>query len=124
MDLIGRSPGNRSASFEVLQDALATANWLAKVAQLDFVLGPLPDRSGAVLRPVTGQFGLHVYPWLEVEELPDADGLETATIVARLHQTSGRPPAGLARVEDFVVPHRRGLEDALAELESPWHTGP
>jgi spectinomycin phosphotransferase len=49
-------------------------------------------------------------------------------LLVRLHRESpgaarfdGRPGAGAARPE---VPHRAGLEQALAELDRPWSSGP
>jgi spectinomycin phosphotransferase len=124
LDMVGASTPSRQASLEVLHKALSTARWLESVARVDFVVGPLPDASGSVLRPVADKFALSVYPWLDAEPVPDPDGSRAVQLIVRLHQVTNHMPDGLVRVEDFLIPHRHALEVAIAHLAEPWHTGP
>jgi hypothetical protein len=57
-----RLGGHRDANFELPGQAIATARWLESVAGLDFVLGPLPESEGNVVRKVAERFAVHVYP--------------------------------------------------------------
>jgi spectinomycin phosphotransferase len=124
LDLTGRG-ADRRASLAVLGRALSTARWLATLGQLDFVVGPLPDRSGHVVRVVAERFALSIYPWLDAGPLYDPDGVETAKVVARLHAaTPPNPQPDEPATEDFIIPHQQALEDALSELATTWTGGP
>jgi spectinomycin phosphotransferase len=124
LDLTGRG-ADRRASLAVLGRALSTARWLATLGQLDFVVGPLPDRSGHVVQEVAERFSLSVYPWLDAEPLEDPDGVKTASVIARLHAaTPPNPQPDSPSTEDFIIPHQQALEDALSQLDTSWTGGP
>jgi hypothetical protein len=122
LDLMGRFGGDRGANFELLAQAIGTARWLESVAGLEFVLGPLPDNAGSVVRIGAERFAGHVYPWTDCETLADPDGSATAHLIGLLHRVTDRLPANLTRLEDFEIPHRAALASALAELAIPWDT--
>jgi spectinomycin phosphotransferase len=123
LDLVGRG-SSRSARLSVLSRALSTAAWLEGAGGLDFVLGPVVDHAGNPVRQFAERFALSVYPWIDGEPASDPSGVETARLVAGLHRVTPRLPRGLIAVEDFYLPHRHALEDALDHLDSPWTTGP
>jgi spectinomycin phosphotransferase len=124
LDLVGRGGSDRTASLRVLERTLSAASWLAAVDRLDFVVGPLRDLSGRVVRQAADHFALSVYPWVDAESFVDPDGRQTGEIIARLHSVTSHVPSGLVDAEDFVIPHRGALEDALAHLHTDWMTGP
>jgi spectinomycin phosphotransferase len=125
LDLVGRGGSDRAVNFMLLERTLSTAKWLSRLAGLEFVVGPLQDRSGQVIRSLANRFVLSVYGWLDAEPIVDPDGARTAEIIARLHTVSSELPAGLAAAEDFAIPHRGALEDTLANLDTtPGGPGP
>ena len=111
-------------SLDSLTAAYAGAMRLAD-AGLEFVLAPLPTRSGGVLVPVA-EGALSCTPWLDAAAVgegavDDAD-VAAANIadLARLHATD--PPAGLPSWSPLV---KAGVGDRLADLvANAWTTGP
>jgi spectinomycin phosphotransferase len=124
LDQIGWAAPDRAGKVRLLGQALGAAHWLESVAGLDFVLGPITENTGQVVRQVADQFALAIYPWLDVAPLEDIDGAQTAQLIARMHGATSDLPADLVRCEDFLIPHRSALEEALADLDHPWQTGP
>jgi hypothetical protein len=115
---------SRTAARAQLQQALGAARWLETSAELDFVVGPVPDVWSTCCRPVSDRFALSLYPWLDCAPMRHPDDPRTADVLARLHAVAPRMPPGLGRTEDFRIPHRAPLEDALMDLGQTWHTGP
>jgi spectinomycin phosphotransferase len=111
------------AEFDKLTRALQTADWLQTAGELEFVVGPLRNRAGRVVRQYAEAQALAVYPWLECRE-SELDAPGVGRLLARLHARTGGIPAGLGRVEDFATPRRGDLERALVELDRPWDAGP
>ena len=93
----------------------------------DFVVAPLPDRSGMLTRHILPSWTLLVLPYLDGWSTRDGawkDAVERqriAGILGRLHTAA--PPKALRRW-DFAVPGRDALVTALGELERPWTGGP
>jgi len=114
----------RTAVFGQLQQALGAARWLETSAALDFVVGPLPDVWRTSCRRIADRFALSVYPWLDAAPMRRLDDRRTAVVLAGLHAVVPRLPPGLGRTEDFRIPHRARLEDALMDLDHTWRTGP
>ena len=111
-------------SLETLEAAYAGAIQLAQ-AGLEFVLAPLPARSGRALVPA-GRGALSCTPWVEgrvVGEGPVVDAATAAaniTDLARLHACE--PPVGVGRWSPPVEPD---VADRLADLvRGSWTTGP
>ena len=117
-------PGQIPGALEQLEQALGAARWLETEARLEFVVGPVPDGSGAMCRRVAEMFALSVYRWLESEPLPQPDDARTAQLLARLHTVSQSNPTGIVRAEDFLIRHRAEVDDALRHLDTAWTTGP
>lgn len=117
------------AAFAALERAFRTAATLRDIG-LEFVLAPLPDAEGVVLRRLSDRYAVRVEPLVEGEssaygEYEDAEERRRmAALLARLHSVTDRVPAGVARREDFAVPSRAVLVDALRDLGRPWDFGP
>jgi spectinomycin phosphotransferase len=117
-----RGPG-ADASFAALERAFETAAVLRERAGLEFVVAPLRDRDGVVLRRVSARYAVRVEPFVAGESAvfgPYASSGERRSVAAalgRLHAASVRVPA---RREDFALPARGVLDD----LDRPWDGGP
>jgi spectinomycin phosphotransferase len=111
-----------------LTAALATARALAD-AGLGFVAAPRPTATGDVLWPVDGRYALALYPWVEGEVYAwgaYANRRERLAVLDLLVALHGAPAAlaATALADDFAVEHRDRLTAALADLATPWDTGP
>lgn len=93
----------------------------------EFVVAPLPDRTGALVRQVLPGWVMHLYPYLAGWSSGHGDWRDAtehvriAELIGRLH--AAQPPAVLRRW-DFTVPGRDQLAAALADLATPWTSGP
>jgi spectinomycin phosphotransferase len=116
-----------SAVFGRLCQAFESALSLRRDAGLDFVVAPLPDTGGRVLRRLTGRYSLVVHQYL-AECHSARDGVFESSagrhavlaLLIRLHSAkAARPPA-----DDFEIPGRAGLLAALHTTGQPWQAGP
>jgi spectinomycin phosphotransferase len=112
--------------FEALRAAYETAAALRDQG-LAFVVAPVTDRTGELVRQITPEWVVALFPYVEGESAgygnwKGAVGHKKAIeLIARLHAAA--PPASLRRW-DFVVPERDNLVAALADLNKPWDAGP
>jgi len=119
-----------AGSFAALERAFGTAAALRDLAGLEFVTAPLSDREGRVVHRLGQRYTVSVSPLLEGSGhewgywQEPSERREMAALLARLHAASGLVPPGLPRRHDLTVPARRGLEEALADLDRDWGTGP
>lgn len=124
---IGPDP---NSSFEALDRAYRTAAVLRYDAELEFVVAPLADSDGVILRRLGERYAVTVLPLIDGESSewgPYETGDERrvmSTVLARLHAATEHVPADLPRIEDFALPARATLDEALSDLEQPWTTGP
>jgi spectinomycin phosphotransferase len=116
------------AVFDALDRAFRTAATLAEEGGLEFVVPPMRDDEGRVLRRLDDRHAVRVEPYIECATA-DAGEFETpeerrrmATAMGRLH--AAPLPAGLPLRDDFAIPSRASLEEALDHLDVPWDTGP
>lgn len=117
------------SAFAALERAFRTAASLREDAELDFVVAPLFDEDGAIIRRLSDRYAVTVSPFVvgasssfgpyELEDRRRMGG-----VLGRLHAATELVPRGLPRTEDFVLPARSALEDALGDLLQPWRTGP
>lgn len=109
-----------------LDAALRTATALRDDAGLDFVIAPIPTRSGSMLAPATDEWVVHVAPRLTIvdstEYGPHTDP-EVVEVVRAIHDATPDASQHAAR-EDFSISDRDELEGALDDLDRPWDAGP
>jgi hypothetical protein len=117
-----RAPAD--GAYDRLRGAFETAHWLRHTRSLEFVLAPIRNRSGNVVQRLGADAALAVYPWLVCRPRQDLDAPDVGHLLARLHANTRQLPGGLLPEEDFSIPWRTALEDALADLARPWTGGP
>lgn len=106
---------DRTSSLQTLEATMSTALTLRAEVGLSFVLAPVPDRDGGVLRLVGGRYGLIVHPFLdgtcgEFGALMDPDDRSTTIdIVAALHAT---PPTAVELHPVVELDARKSLDPA------------
>jgi hypothetical protein len=130
-DLAGRLESDSDTldqAYERLRSTFQAAAALAD-SGLEFVVGPHPGGAGEVTARL-GRFSVVVHPHLdggpagrdgEYDDM--GQRLEVAGHVAALHASTS-VVAGLALVDDLVLPRRDGLQRALDALGQPWAGGP
>jgi spectinomycin phosphotransferase len=125
-----QSGPDTDAAFAALDRAFRTAAWLRDEAELDFVVAPLHDDEGVVLRRLDDRYAVTVLPLIAGEsskwgpyESAD-DRRRMGGVLGRLHAATEHVPAGLPRREDFTLPSRAALVDALQDLNRRWASGP
>ena len=111
-----------------LAAALAGTRQLRDVG-LGFVVAPVPDASGAMLRALGQRHVLALYPFVQGRTrtwntIPDRE--ERAALVGRLAQLHAVDPSRCACIlaDDFVLPRRDGLHAAMADRDATWDGGP
>lgn len=116
--------------FVRLEAAFGCAAFLRDDVALDFVVAPLRDESGAIIRRLGERYAVTVSPFVEGTsgsfgryDSPD-DRRLMGNVLGRLHVATESLPAGLPRTDDLAIPARAALEQALQELDDPWSTGP
>jgi len=123
----GRSPND---VFAALDRAFRTAAALRDDAGMEFVLAPIRSDDGTVLHRLGTRYAVRVDPFVEGAAAPTGEFTspderrQMGTLLGCLHAASGRVPAGLPGREDFVLPARAALGDALGRLDEPWDHGP
>lgn len=122
-----RAGAEPDAALAVLDRAFRTAAVLRDTAGLEFVVGPLADRAGGLTHRL-GDYAVTLFPFL-TEESADADPsadeqTRLLRMLGRLHAATETLPADLAPREDFDIPHRHTLVEALGDLDRPWTSGP
>jgi spectinomycin phosphotransferase len=109
-----------------VEAAASTASELADRGY-EFVVAPLPDRTGRLVRKVLPDWVMVVLPYLEGWSTPDgawddpAERTQIAGVLGRLHAAT--PPQAVRRW-DFAVPGRDALLAALGDLDRHWSGGP
>lgn len=116
--------------FDALDRAFRTACWLRDEAQLEFVVAPLRDDDGIVIRRLSDRYAVTVSPFIVGEssgwgpyESAD-DRRDMGRLLGRLHAATEHVPADLPRRDDLSVPARVAFVEALEDLERQWTSGP
>jgi spectinomycin phosphotransferase len=116
-------------AFRALERAYGTAAALSERG-LEFVLAPLPDLEGAVVRRLSDRYTLSTAVFVEGEpgswgdyESP-GERRTIARLLGRLHAATDDVDLDLPRAEDFTLPRRDDLATALREVDRPWDSGP
>jgi Phosphotransferase enzyme family len=124
---VGRAPDD---VFVMLDRAFRTAAALRDDAGLDFVLAPIPSDGGPVLRRVDARYTIRVEPFVDGAAGEDGEferpeeRLRMGRLLGRLHAASRSVPLSLPGREDFALPGRQALQEAFAQLGTPWTHGP
>jgi len=125
-----RSSPDTDSAFAALDRAFRTAAVLRDNATLEFVLAPLFDRDGAVISRLSHRYAVTVSPLIDGEsseygpyEGPDVRRVMGA-VLGRLHAATEQVPTDLPRREDFALPSRAALVEALHDLDRDWDFGP
>lgn len=125
-----RLAGEPDAALDALDRAFRTAALLRDQVGLGFVVGPVPNRDGAVAHRVDDRHALSMFPYLDGEPLGNGgyasvdDRRRVLDMLGRLHRATADVPADLPQRDDFTIPSRPALLQALAELDRPWNSGP
>lgn len=125
-----RAATDTDSAFSALDRAFRTAAALRDDAGLEFVVAPLTDRDGAVIRRLNDRYAMTVLPFIDGEASdwgPYEDPAERGfmgVVLARLHAATELVPNDLPRSEDFALPAREALVDALRDLDRTWDFGP
>jgi spectinomycin phosphotransferase len=125
-----RTTPSPDLAFADLDRAFRTANALSDAASLEFVLAPLLDREGKVIRRLSDRYAVTVSPFIDgtsnewgAYERPDDRRLMGA-LLGRLHASTDSVPSDLPGREDFAIPSRAVLLEALGDLDRSWDFGP
>jgi spectinomycin phosphotransferase len=125
-----RAAPDADSAFAALEAAFRTAAVLRDDARLEFVLAPLFDRDGAVIRRLSHRYAMTVSPLIDGEsseygpyESP-ADRRVMGAVLGRLHAATELGPTDLPGREDFALPSRAALVEALHDLGRNWDSGP
>jgi spectinomycin phosphotransferase len=125
-----RPGGDADGVFAVLDRAFRTAAALRGSAALDFVVAPTASCDGTVLRRIDARYAVRVDPFLDAAAAGSGDyeheddRRRVGRLLGRLHAASRRVGPDLPGHEDFALPGRDALEEALARLDVPWDGGP
>jgi Phosphotransferase enzyme family len=128
VDELDRLDGEPDVAFARLAAAFETARRL-RDSGLEFVVAPLADAHGDVLRRITGAFTVSVFPHVDGsagsfgEYGSPAEVRAVRALLERLHDATAIV-SDVAWREDFSLPCRPQLEAALGELDRPWTGGP
>jgi spectinomycin phosphotransferase len=125
-----RAAPEADSAFADLDRAFRTAAVLRDRATLEFVLAPLFDRDEAVIHRLGDRYAMTVSPLIDGEsseygpyERPD-DRRVMGAVLGRLHAATAQVPTDLPRREDFALPSRGSLVEALHDLDRSWDFGP
>ena len=126
----GFQAGDADVAFAALERAFTTAAFLRDEARLDFVVAPRTDDEGVVIRRVSERYAVTVSPlvkgetskWGPWESVDDRRSM--GGVLGRLHAATNEIPADFPRREDFAIPSRYVVMEALDALDRPWNSGP
>lgn len=123
-----RVSGEGDGAFVALDRAFRTARALQE-GGLDFVVAPVPDQTGAVVRRLGDRYTVAVFPFVDGRVSPYgefASDRERRAVVNQVRELHRATPLvqGIAGREDFALPWRASLEEGLRRLAEPWSKGP
>lgn len=119
--------GDPDVAFDAYAAAFGTAAAL-RDAGLDLVLAPLRTPDGAALARLDVNYSVALFPFVDGVSADfgvyrsERDRHDVLRLLGRLHGTAA--PSVLTRREDFAVPKRDRLIDALSDVGTPWTSGP
>ncbi len=127
----GRMGHAEPDSVDGLDRAFRVAAWLQDACGLSFVVGAVMSQAGRAVRRIGDTpWSVALFRHLDAKPLgvggdsPRADRTAVLRLLAQLHSVPVSQVSGLARVDDLAIGRRAVLDAALADLETPWVTGP
>jgi spectinomycin phosphotransferase len=114
-------------AFERLRATFETAAAL-RADGLEFVVAPVADRSGALLRPILPGWAMSIFPYLEGDPIGDGPWPEApartaaAGLVGRLHAAPVPAAAPRWTPEEALV--SGSVAVLVPDLDRPWRSGP
>jgi len=120
---------DREAAFAGMRCAFETAAALPNVAQLEFVVAPIPTAEGQSVVRLSPRYSLAVFQHLDAaagtwaDEMPPADQAERLRLLAELHAATGAVRS-IAPRRPVDLAGRAALDAALGDREHPWTGGP
>lgn len=117
-------------SFRILQTAFRAATGLRDAAGLRFVVAPVPDVGGQVLRRLGDRYAIAVFPHLDVRKsefgqfATRADRDDAMRLVGLVHNATGLVDVHRLRRDTLAIRDRQRLEAALRATDAPWTGGP
>jgi spectinomycin phosphotransferase len=111
-----------------LPGAMQTAAWLAVEAGLEFVIAPVPTRTGQVVGSVDSRHALTLFPYLDgasghfEDPIDDGDRAAIIDMLARLH--TAVPEGVKVPTGPLPLANRQPIDQALGSLGVPWTGGP
>lgn len=119
------------ASFDRLDRAMQTTTALHNELGLDFVVAPIPDHTGEVIRRVgETAYSIALFPYLDGTSanygvfVSEPDRLATLGLIGRLHNATTSLTDLLPRRDDLAIPRRHDLLAICRDLDTPWTSGP
>jgi len=120
-----------ASSIADLRGAFATASALHRAAGLSFVVAPIADSLGDIIRVLGGgAFTVAVTPWLDAAPLsesgrvPAEDRSEVLRMLGQLHRATPHIGASVPLPIDLSLPDKDDLRAALDDVDTPWASGP
>ena len=120
---------DEDAAFAALERAYSVAGALRDRAGLAFVVAPIADASGRMLRRLGRRYAVRLVPVVAGTrgvrgQYSPGDRHSVAVLLARLHRATDRVPADLPPTTHLRIPSRASLETAIAEVDRHWESGP
>jgi spectinomycin phosphotransferase len=116
------------SAFDGLRKAFDTALALRRQGGLGFVIAPVPTIEGETVRRIGRRHTIALFPFVQGrsgrfgDETSSTERAEVLDMLVELHAAS--PALCTASRQGISLPGRRGLEEALAELDGTWRGGP
>jgi spectinomycin phosphotransferase len=121
---------DENAAFAALARAFGTASFLRERAGLDFVVAPLRDGDGVILRRLATRYAVTVSPFVDGRSgtqgayETSAERRQMGAVLGRLHAATRDLPPDLPMRDDFAIPSRSVLMEAVGDLDRRWTSGP
>ena len=117
-------------AFTALVRAYSTAAALRDAGGLEFVLAPLRDDEGTLIRRVSERYAVSVTPFVEGTAGSwgpygsKDERRRMGELLGRLHAAGAVVPADLPLRDELTIPSRAALEEALSSTSASWGAGP
>ena len=128
VDDLGVEESGRDDAFDRLGRSFGAALALHRDAGLDFVVAPIPARTGAAVWRLTQRYAVTVFPMLtgtagRFGSHRPADRVGVVDLLADLHRATPLVADTVSRT-DLALPGRNRLHEALRDLDREWTGGP